>query len=123
AKRRQSRSSSLDVMEEQLRGQVEELRVFANQIGTQGGHLQRPSDMIFTGSGDSFACSLFASYLSKGLARATDPYELQQYPELAIGKTVFITLVSSKSRANLQLTSRIKRLAMKRVTVTANLPS
>lgn len=119
-KRRLSRSSSLEVMEEQLRGQVEELRVFANEIGAQGGHLQRPSDMIFTGSGDSFACSLFASYLSRGLARAADPYELQQYPELAIGKTVFITSVSGRTRANLRLARRIKRLARKRVAVTAN---
>jgi len=120
AKRRQSRSSSLDVMEEQLRGQVEELRVFANEIGAQGGHLQRHSAMIFTGSGDSFACSLFACYLSSGLARAADPYELQQYPELAFGKTVFITSVSGRTRANLQLARRIKRVARKRVAVTAN---
>ena len=120
AKRRQSRSSSLDVMEEQLRGQVEELRFFANEIGAQGGHLQRPSDMIFTGSGDSFACSLFASYLSKGLARAADPYELQQYPEMALGKSVFLTSVSGRTRANLQLARQIKGLARKRVAVTAN---
>jgi len=120
AKRRQSRSSSLDVMEEQLRGQVEELRFFANEIGAQGGHLQRPSDLIFTGSGDSFACSLFASYLSKGLARAADPYELQQYPEMALGKSVFLTSVSGRTRANLQLARQIKGLARKRVAVTAN---
>ena len=120
AKRRQSRSSSLDVMEEQLRGQVEELRFFAKEIGAQGGHLQRPSDLIFTGSGDSFACSLFASYLSKGLARAADPYELQQYPEMALGKSVFLTSVSGRTRANLQLARQIKGLARKRVAVTAN---
>ena len=119
-KRRQSRSSSLDVMEEQLRGQVEELRFFANEIGAQGGHLQRPSDLIFTGSGDSFACSLFASYLSIGLARAADPYELQQYPEMALGKSVFLTSVSGRTRANLQLARQIKGLARKRVAVTAN---
>ncbi len=120
AKRRQSRSSSLDVMEEQLRGQVEELRFFAKEIGAQGGHLQRPSDLIFTGSGDSFACSLFASYLSIGLARAADPYELQQYPEMALGKSVFLTSVSGRTRANLQLARQIKGLARKRVAVTAN---
>ena len=120
AKRRQSRSSSLDVMEKQLRGQVEELRVFANEIGRQGGHLQRPSDMIFTGLGDSFACSIFASYLSTGLARTADPYELQQYPEMTLGKTVFITSVSGRTRANVQLARQIKRLARKRVAVTAN---
>ncbi len=120
AKRRQSRSSSLDVMEEQLRGQVEELRVFAHGIGTQGGYLQRPSDLIFTGLGDSFACSLFASYLSRGLACAAGPYELQQYPEMTLGKTVFITSVSGRPRANLQLARGIKRLARKRVAVTAN---
>ena len=119
-KRRLSRSSSLDVMEEQLRGQVEELRFFANEIGAQGGHLQRPSDLVFTGSGDSFACSLFASYLSEGLARAADPYELQQYPEMALGKSVFLTSVSGRTRANLQLARQIKGLARKRVAVTAN---
>jgi fructoselysine-6-P-deglycase FrlB-like protein len=119
-RRRLSRSTSLDLMEEEIRSQVEELRVFAPEIGKQNDHQAPPSDMVFTGSGDSLASSLFASYLSRGQACAADPFELQLTPELTRDKTVFITSVSGRTRANVQLARRIRRLARARIAVTAN---
>src|SRR6266700_6507950 len=79
-----------------------------------------PSSMIFTGSGDSLASSLFAHYLSNMQAFAADPYELQLRPKVAKNKTVFITSVSGKTRTNIQLARKVKRVAKKRVAITAN---
>jgi fructoselysine-6-P-deglycase FrlB-like protein len=76
--------------------------------------------MIFTGSGDSFASSLFAHYLSEMQAFAADPFELQLYPQVSMNKTVFITSVSGKTRTNIQLARRVRGLAKKRVAITAN---
>src|SRR6266702_6116649 len=79
-----------------------------------------PSRMIFTGSGDSFASSLFAHYLSEMQAFAADPYELQLHPRVAKNKTIFITSVSGKTRTNIQLARKVKGVAKKRVAITAN---
>jgi fructoselysine-6-P-deglycase FrlB-like protein len=76
--------------------------------------------MIFTGSGDSLASSLFAHYLSNMRAFAADPFELQLYPQVSKYKTVFITSVSGKTKTNIQLARKVKGLAKKRVAITAN---
>ncbi len=108
-------------MEQEIHNQVEDLPAFARELGKDDRfrHLD-PSRMIFTGSGDSFACSLFAHYLSNMQALAADPYELQLYPQVSKNKTVFITSVSGKTRTNIQLSKRVKGLAKKRVAITAN---
>jgi DNA-binding MurR/RpiR family transcriptional regulator len=76
--------------------------------------------MVFTGSGDSHACSLFAHYFSDGLACAADPYELELSPESCRGKTVFIISVSGRTRANVRFARRIRRLARKSIAITSN---
>src|SRR2546428_5545386 len=65
------KTSSLDAMEQEIRNQVEDLSSFACELGKDDRfwHLD-PSLMIFAGSGDSFACSLFARYLSQMQALA-----------------------------------------------------
>jgi fructoselysine-6-P-deglycase FrlB-like protein len=108
-------------MEQEVRNQVEDLPAFARELGTDDRFRQLdPSRMIFTGSGDSFATSFFAQYLSQMQAIAADPFELLLYPRVTKNKTVFITSVSGKTRTNKQLAKRIKRLAEKRVAITAN---
>src|SRR5882672_9829077 len=115
------KASSLDAMEQEIHNQVEDLPAFARELGKDDRfrHLD-PSRMIFTGSGDSFACSLFAYYLSNMQALAADPYELQLYPQVSKNKTVFITSVSSKTRTNVQLAKRVEGVAKKRVAITSN---
>ena len=76
--------------------------------------------MIFTGSGDSFASSLLAHYLSNMEALAADPYELQLYRQVSKNKTVFITSISGRTRTNIQLARKVKGVAKKRVSITAN---
>ncbi len=118
---RLSKTSSLDAMEQQIHNQVEDPPAFARELGKYDRfrHLD-PSRIVFTGSGDSLASSLFAHYLSQMQAFAADPYELQLHPKVAKNKTVFITSVSGKTRTNIQLAKRVKGLAKKRVAITAN---
>jgi DNA-binding MurR/RpiR family transcriptional regulator len=76
--------------------------------------------MIFTGSGDSYACALFAHYLSGGSALSADPYELLQVSGMCKDKTVFIISITGRTRANLDLARRIKGKAKNRIAITAN---
>jgi fructoselysine-6-P-deglycase FrlB-like protein len=108
-------------MEEEIHNQIEDLPAFATELRRD--HRFRyldPSRMIFTGSGDSFASSLFAHYLSEMQAFAVDPFELQFYPQGSKNKTVFITSVSGKTRTNIELARKVKGVAKKRLAVTAN---
>lgn len=119
--RRLSKKSSLEAMEEEIHNQIEDLPAFASELGKDHRfrHLD-PSSIVFTGSGDSFACSLFARYLSGMQAFAEDPFELQLYPPVTRNKTLFITSVSGKTRTNIQLAKRVRWLAKERVAITAN---
>ena len=115
------KTSSLDAMEQEIHNQVEDLPSFARELGKYDRFRNiDPSSMIFTGSGDSLASSLFAHYLSNMQALAADPYEVQLYPQVSKNKTVFITSVSGKTRTNIQLARKVKGLAKKRVAITAN---
>ena len=113
--------SSLEEMRIQMRHQTGEL--FAFSYGLKLSQKERETDLsklVFTGSGDSYASSLFAHYLSGGLAAVADPYELQSYNGLASGRTVFITSVSGRTAANIQVARRLRGVARRRVAVTAD---
>jgi fructoselysine-6-P-deglycase FrlB-like protein len=119
--RRLSKTPSVDAMEQEIHNQVEDLPSFARKLEKDDRFRNLdPSRMIFAGSGDSFASSLFAHYLSGMRSFATDPFELKLYPKIARNKTVFITSVSSKTRTNIQLARKTKGIAKKRVAITAN---
>jgi fructoselysine-6-P-deglycase FrlB-like protein len=119
--RRLRKTSSLDAMEQEIHNQVEDLPAFARKLVRDDRfHGLGPSRTIFTGSGDSFATSLFAHYLSGMRAFAADPFELQLYPHVTKNKTVFITSISGKTRTNVQLVRKVKGIAKRRVAITAN---
>jgi len=119
--RQPSKASSLDAMEQEIHNQVEDLPASAHELGKYGRFRNfDPSSMIFTGSGDSLASSLFAHYLSQMQAFAADPFELQLYPRVTRNKTLFITSMSGKTRTNIQLAKKVKGVAKKRVAITAN---
>src|SRR6266550_3439835 len=108
-------------MEQEIHNQVEDLPAFARELGKDDRFRNLdPSRIIFTGSGDSFACSLFAHYLSQMQAFSADPFELRLYPQVSRNKTVFITSISGKTRTNIQLARKVKVVAKKRVAITAN---
>src|SRR5256712_8588581 len=107
-------------MEQEIHNQVKDLPAFACELGRYDRFRNLdPSSMIFTGSGDSLASSLFTHYLSGMQAFAADPYELQLYPQACKSKTVFITSVSGQTRTNIQLAKRVKGVAKKRVAITS----
>ena len=108
-------------MEQEIHNQVEDLPAFARELGKYDRFRSLdPSSMIFTGSGDSLASSLFAQYLSQMQAFAADPFELQLYPRATRNKILFITSISGKTRTNIQLAKRVRGLAKKRVAITSN---
>src|SRR5437660_10349096 len=108
-------------MEQETHKQVEDLPALARELGKCDRFRNLdPSSMIFTGSGDSLASSLFAHYLSEMQAFAADPLELQLYPRVTSNKTLIITSIMGKTRTNIQLAKRVRGLAKKRVAITAN---
>ncbi len=115
------RRSSLDAMEEEIKNQIEDLPSFATELRHHRAYKGLdPSQMIFTGSGDSFATAQFAQALSKGRAIATDPHELYLNPDGTRGKTLFLVSVGGRTITNIKLARKVRRLAKKRVAITAN---
>lgn len=113
--------SSLDLMEREIGSQPEKLALYASESRrTRDRRYQDPSKIVFTGSGDSYSASLFAHYLSRGIAAASDPYELLLAPEECKNKTVVITSVSGRTRANVELAKQLKSIARNRIAITAN---
>ena len=107
-------------MQDEIRSQIEDLPRFAAQLRKSQDKIIEPSKLAFAGSGDSYAAALFAHELSKGKALAVDPYELSRAIERVLGKTLVIISVSGKTRTNLELAKRAKRVARERIAITAN---
>ena len=108
-------------MRDEIGYQVEDLTSFSKALKYEARNRgYGASKLVFTGSGDSYASSLFAHYFSGGLATVADPYELQNYAELSRNKTVYITSVTGRTRANIQLARKISSVAKRRIAVTAN---
>src|SRR5438445_11095552 len=107
-------------MEQEMHNQVEDLPAFARELGKHDRLRDLdPSSMIFTGSGDSLASSLFSHYLSLMRAVAADSFELQLYLRVTRNQTLFITSISGKTRTNIQFTRKDKGVSKKRVAITA----
>ncbi len=111
---------SLDAMEEEIANQIEDLPRFVSQLEKQRFLHVAPSELVFTGSGDSHAVALFAQQLSDAVALASDPYELSLIPDRARGKHVVLISVSGRTKANLQLARKLKGVAREKTAVTAN---
>ena len=107
-------------MQEEIRNQIEDLPGFAALLRKSQGQIIKPSKLAFTGSGDSYAAALFAQELSEGRALAIDPYELSRAIHRVRGKSLVIISVSGKTRTNLKLAKRAKRVARDRIAITAN---
>ncbi len=111
---------SIATMKQEVENQLEDLPKFASLLRQLRPFHTPSSELVFTGSGDSYAAALFAQELSGGESFASDPYELSQKPNLSKGKNVVIISVSGKTKANIELARRLRRVAEKRIAVTAN---
>jgi fructoselysine-6-P-deglycase FrlB-like protein len=114
---------SIRAMEEEIRSQIEDLPRFASQLRKGPRKREDPLNTVFTGSGDSYATALFAQELSGRRALGSDPYELLRSMDRVRGRRLFIISVSGKTRTNLELARRAKRIARDRVAITANASS
>lgn len=119
-RQRNRKLSSLDAMDKEISYQVQDLPSFSAELNHRNRNRRYgASKLVFTGSGDSLASSLFAHYLSGGLATAADPHELNSLPALFRNKTVIITSVTGRTRANIELARSLRRIARRRIAVTA----
>ncbi len=107
-------------MEKEIHYQEKDLPKFASSLRKMRLEIPDPSNLVFAGSGDSYASAIFAQELSEGRALGFDPYELLSKVHMLRGKTLVIVSVSGKTRANLELARRAKKIATERIAVTSN---
>lgn len=112
---------SVDLVEAEIRQQILSLPAYSDSLRRNVKQTRIDSrEIVFTGSGDSYAASLFGYYCSGGLAIAADPGELARFPRLCKDKTVYIISISGRTRANLILTKKISGIAKKRIAITSD---
>ncbi len=107
-------------MEEGILYQEKDLPKFASSLRKMNLETPDPSSLVFAGSGDSYASAIFAQELSDGRALGFDPHELLRKVFTLRGKTLVIVSVSGRTRANLELARRAKKIATERIAVTSN---
>src|SRR5712691_838716 len=107
-------------MAEEISNQTQDLPSFASQLRKTSFPKLKPSTLIFAGSGDSYAASVFAQELSQSQAVASDPYELLTNIKRTRGKTLVIVSVSGRTRTNVELARKAKDIATNMITITAN---
>src|SRR3989454_12481536 len=111
---------SIRAMAEEISNQTSDLPSFASQL--RNTHLPKlqPSTLIFAGSGDSYSAAVFAQELSQGESTASDPYELLTNISRIRGKNLVIISVSGRTKTNIELVRKAKRMARETIAVTAN---
>ncbi len=102
-------------------------------IGKQPGELKkllsshriRPArdGSILVGAGDSYAASLCVSNLSSFRLLAVDPRSLNQAPEMARGRDVYIVSVTGRTSANLEVARRLRGVCRHTFGITASTDS
>ncbi|TMI09161.1 SIS domain-containing protein [Candidatus Bathyarchaeota archaeon] len=114
---------SVLAMAEEISNQTQDLPRFASQLRKK--HLPKiqPSRLIFAGSGDSYAAAVFAQELSQGESTASDPYELLTNIRRIRGKNLVIISVSGRTKTNIELARKAKRISTNTLAITANLES
>ncbi len=107
-------------MEWEIENQPVELVRFADQLSMNRLPPLTWSTTIFTGSGDSYSAAIFGRELTKGSARAEDPYELLTNLVFGHGETLVLVSVSGRTRTNIELARRARGKAKKTVAVTSS---
>jgi len=111
---------SIEAMEEEISNQARDLPGFASQLRQKHVPKLERSSLVFVGSGDSYATAVFAQELSLGEALASDPYELLTNISRIRGKNLVIISVSGRTKTNIELVRKAKRMARETIAVTAN---
>src|SRR5882762_3211940 len=111
---------SIQAMAEEISNQTQDLPRFASHLREIRAPKLQPSTLTFAGSGDSYAATVFAQELSQGESEASDPYELLANMSRIRGKNLVIISVSGKTRTNIDLARKARRISIRTLAVTAN---
>src|SRR3989449_10162950 len=111
---------SIRAMAEEISNQSHDLPSFASQLRKRHIPKLKPSSLIFTGSGDSYAASVFAQEISKGESAALDPYELLRNIRRMRRKHLVIISVSGRPTSNVELARKVKGISTSTLAITAN---
>ena len=114
---------SIRAMDEEIKNEILDLPRFASLLRKDPVKKIDPSRTVFTGSGDSYAAAIFAQELSGNRALGSDPYELLRSINRVRGKSLVIISVSGRTRTNLELARKAKRIARERIAITADASS
>src|SRR6266571_75054 len=111
---------SIAAMRWEIENQPENLEYIARQLANKS--IRNPSHLqiIFTGSGDSWAAAMFASELDSKIALAEDPGELLAKIQQAQRKRIVIISTSGRTRANVELAKRARTHKIKTIAVTSD---
>jgi len=111
---------SMRAMAEEISSQTQDLPGFASQLRKKHLPKLQPSNLIFAGSGDSYAAAVFAQELSQGESRASDPYELLTNISRIRGKNLVIISVGGRTKTNIELARKAKGISTNTLAITAN---
>src|SRR5213594_1815252 len=111
---------SIAAMRWEIENQPENLEYITRQLGNNS--IRNPShrQIIFTGSGDSWAAAMFASELDNKVALAEDPAELLAKIQRAQRKRIVIISISGRTRANVELAKRVRTHKIRTIAVTSD---
>ncbi len=111
---------SIAAMRWEIENQPEDLEYITRQLANKS--IRNPShrQIIFTGSGDSWAAAMFASELDNKIALAKDPAELLAKIQQAHRKLIVIISTSGRTRANVELAKRARIHKIKTIAVTSD---
>ncbi len=111
---------SIAAMRWEIENQTENLEYITRRLGNSSIRIPSHRQIIFTGSGDSWAAAMFASELDDRIALAKDPSELLSKIQQAQRKRIVIISTSGRTRANVELAKRARTHKIKTIAVTSD---
>src|SRR6266700_6109842 len=111
---------SIAAMRWEIENQTENLEYITRRLGNSSIRIPSHRQIIFTGSGDSWATAMFASELDNKMALAEDPGELLAKIEQARRKRIVIISTSGRTRVNVELAKRARTHKIKTIVVTSD---
>jgi fructoselysine-6-P-deglycase FrlB-like protein len=111
---------SIQAMAQEISNQMLDLPRFASQLRETRLSKLHASRLIFVGSGDSYAAAVAAQELSKGESVASDPYELLANIKRIRGKKLIIISVSGRTKTNVKLARKARKISTSTLAITAN---
>ena len=111
---------SIAAMRWEIENQPENLEHIIRQLANNPIRIPSHRQIMFTGSGDSWAAAMFASELDNKTALADDPAELLAKIQQAQHKRIVIISTSGRTRANVELAKRARTHRIKTIAVTSD---